>query len=62
MLINLDDFRRKKQNKANAIQLTNVPVFNRILVENNKLIGELIGSKEKVIIEHLEQKTNKRTF
>lgn len=57
MIINLDDFRKTKQlNKTNTIQMTKTPIFDRIFIENNELIGEIRGSKEKVIIEHLEQK------
>ena len=63
MIINLDDFRKTKRlNKTNTIQMTKIPIFDRIFVENNELVGEIKGSKEKVIIEHLDQKTNKRTF
>ncbi|EEM31986.1 hypothetical protein bthur0003_54990 [Bacillus thuringiensis serovar thuringiensis str. T01001] len=36
--------------------MTKIPIFERIFIENNELIGELKDSKEKVIIEHLEQK------
>lgn len=42
--------------------MTKIPIFDRIFVENNELVGEIKGSKEKVIIEHLDQKTNKITF
>ncbi|MDN4877237.1 hypothetical protein QYM23_31135 [Bacillus cereus] len=63
MIINLDDFRKTKQlNKTNTIQMTKIPIFDRIFVENNELVGGIKGSKEKVIIEHLDQKTNKSTF
>ncbi|WP_218822711.1 hypothetical protein [Bacillus cereus] len=56
MIINLDDFRRTKQlNKTNTIQMTKIPIFDRIFVENNKLIGELKEDNEKVIIKDLEQ-------
>ncbi|MDA2163844.1 hypothetical protein PDN54_27120 [Bacillus cereus group sp. Bc252] len=62
MIINLDDFRKaKKLNKINSIQMTKIPIFERIFVEDNELIGELKDSKEKVIIEHLEQK-DRSTF
>ncbi|HDR6822028.1 TPA: hypothetical protein QCV77_005635 [Bacillus thuringiensis] len=61
MIINLDDFRRTKQlNKTNTIQMTKIPIFDRIFVENNELVGEIKGSKEKVIIEHLNQKNSQR--
>ncbi|MCC2436185.1 hypothetical protein QCI42_29445 [Bacillus fungorum] len=61
MIINLDDFRKTKQlNKTNTIQMTKIPIFDRIFVENNELIGEIKGSKKKVIIEHLNQKNNQR--
>ncbi|AEA19659.1 MULTISPECIES: hypothetical protein [Bacillus cereus group] len=57
MIINLEDFRKaKKLNNINSIQMTKIPIFERIFIENNELIGELKDSKEKVIIEHLEQK------
>ncbi len=37
MIINLDKYRKIKQtNTANAIQMTKIPVFDRIFVENNK--------------------------
>ncbi|HHX7185473.1 hypothetical protein [Bacillus thuringiensis] len=63
MIINLEDFRKaKKLNNTNSIQMTKIPIFDRIFVENNELVGEIKGSKEKVIIEHLDQKTNKSTF
>ncbi|AYF84994.1 hypothetical protein P5808_26115 [Bacillus cereus] len=63
MIINLDDFRKTKRlNKTNTIQMTKIPIFDRIFVENNELVGEIKGSKEKVIIEHLDQKKNKSTF
>ncbi|MBY7115162.1 MULTISPECIES: hypothetical protein [Bacillus] len=56
MIINLDDFRKAKRlNKTNTIQMTKIPIFDRIFVENNKLIGELKGDKEKVIITDLEK-------
>ncbi|MEH7644330.1 hypothetical protein V7420_03030 [Bacillus toyonensis] len=42
--------------------MTKIPIFDRIFVENNELVGEIKGSKEKVIIEHLDQKKNKSTF
>lgn len=62
MIINLDDFRKaKKLNKINSIQMIKIPIFERIFVEDNELIGELKDSKEKVIIEHLEQK-DRSTF
>ncbi len=62
MIINLEDFRKaKKLNKINSIQMTKIPIFERIFVEDNELIGELKDSKEKVIIEHLEQK-DRSTF
>ncbi|GAB6575084.1 TPA: hypothetical protein QC443_002484 [Bacillus cereus] len=62
MIIHLDDFRKaKKLNKINSIQMTKIPIFERIFVEDNELIGELKDSKEKVIIEHLEQK-DRSTF
>ncbi|WP_186317325.1 hypothetical protein [Bacillus mycoides] len=52
MIINLDEYRKIKQNNtANAIQITKIPVFDRIFVENNKLVGEIKGGKEKVVIE-----------
>lgn len=63
MLINLDDFRKTKQrNAAKSIQMTKIPVFDRVFIENNKLVGELAGSKQKIVIEHLDQKSNKNTF
>lgn len=56
MIINLDDFRKAKQlNKTNTIQMTKVPIFDRIFIENNELVGEIKGSKEKVIIKDLEK-------
>ncbi|WAI17460.1 hypothetical protein [Bacillus cereus] len=56
MIINLDDFRKAKRlNKTNTIQMTKIPIFDRIFVENNELIGEIKGNKEKVIIKDLEQ-------
>ena len=59
MPINLDDYRKtKRQNKMHAVQMTTIPIFDRIFIENNELVGEIKGSKEKVIIKHLEQ-TNK---
>lgn len=62
MIINLEDFRKaKKLNNTNSIQMTKIPIFERIFIEDNELIGELKDSKEKVIIEHLEQK-DKSTF
>ncbi|MED2486507.1 hypothetical protein P4120_00325 [Bacillus thuringiensis] len=62
MIINLEDFRKaKKLNNTNSIQMTKIPIFERIFIEDNELIGELKDSKEKVIIEHLEQK-DRSTF
>lgn len=62
MIINLEDFRKaKKPNNTNSIQMTKIPIFERIFIEDNELIGELKDSKEKVIIEHLEQK-DRSTF
>ncbi|TNO93013.1 hypothetical protein [Bacillus sp. CD3-1a] len=59
MLINLDDFRKtKQQNPTNTIQMTKLPVFERIFVENNKLVGEIKGGKDKVVIEELEKTTH----
>ncbi|MEX0415484.1 hypothetical protein [Bacillus sp. C30] len=59
MLINLNDFRRRKQqSEANKIRMTAIPVFDRIFVENNEWVGELAGSKRKVVIEELDKKTN----
>ncbi|WP_242260747.1 MULTISPECIES: hypothetical protein [unclassified Bacillus cereus group] len=56
MIINLEDFRKaKKLNNTNSIQMTKIPIFERIFVENNELIGEIKGNKEKVIIKDLEQ-------
>ncbi|WP_180230409.1 hypothetical protein [Bacillus anthracis] len=56
MIINLDDFRKTKRlNKTNTIQMTKIPIFDRIFVENNELVGEIKGSKEKVIITDLEK-------
>ncbi|WP_231122494.1 hypothetical protein [Bacillus thuringiensis] len=41
MIINLDDFRKTKRlNKTNTIQMTKIPIFDRIFVENNELVGE----------------------
>lgn len=63
MIINLDEFRKTKQlNKTNSIQMTKIPIFDRIFVENNELVGEIKGSKEKVIIENLGKNPNKNTF
>lgn len=57
MIINLDDFRKaKKLNNTHSIQMNKIPIFERIFVQDNELIGELKDSKEKVVIEHLEQK------
>ncbi|MBJ8205481.1 hypothetical protein JDS91_30085 [Bacillus cereus] len=62
MIINLENFRKaKKLNNTNSIQMTKIPIFERIFIEDNELIGELKDSKEKVIIEHLEQK-DRSTF
>jgi hypothetical protein len=62
MIINLEDFRKaKKLNNTNSIQMTKIPIFERIFIEDNELIGELKDSKEKVIIERLEQK-DRSTF
>lgn len=59
MIINLDEYRKIKQNNtANAIQMTKIPVFDRIFVENNTLVGEIKGSKDKVVIEELEKTTH----
>ncbi|HHT7202851.1 MULTISPECIES: hypothetical protein [Bacillus] len=59
MIINLDKYRKIKQtNTANAIQMTKIPVFDRIFVENNKLVGEIKGNKQKIIIEELDKKTH----
>ncbi|MBZ4223104.1 MULTISPECIES: hypothetical protein [Bacillus cereus group] len=59
MLINLDNFRKtKQQNPTNTIQMTKIPVFERIFVENNKLVGEIKGGKDKVVIEELEKTTH----
>lgn len=62
MIINLDAFRKaKKLNNTHSIQMTKIPIFERIFVQDNELIGELKDSKEKIVIEHLEQK-DKSTF
>lgn len=59
MLINLDNFRKtKQQNPTNTIQMTKVPVFERIFVENNKLVGEIKGGKDKVVIEEFKKATH----
>ncbi|MEK4894214.1 hypothetical protein MHH74_29760 [Bacillus sp. FSL M7-0996] len=51
MIINLEEYRKIKQNNtANAIQMTKIPVFDRIFAENNKLVGEIKGGKERVVI------------
>ncbi|SCM96444.1 Uncharacterized protein BWINRASL_03523 [Bacillus mycoides] len=63
MLINLDDFRKtKQQNPTNTIQMTKIPVFERIFIESNELVGEIKGNNEKFVIEHFERETNKITF
>ncbi|MBJ8054926.1 hypothetical protein JDS87_23985 [Bacillus cereus] len=57
MIINLGEYRKIKQNHtAKAIQMTKIPVFDRIFIENDKLVGELKGGKQKIIIEELDKK------
>ncbi|WP_199426818.1 hypothetical protein [Thermaerobacillus caldiproteolyticus] len=53
MIINLDDYRKKKEKKSDHL-VVNFPVFSRITVERNKLIGELENG-QKVIIQDLEK-------
>lgn len=57
MLLNLNNFRRRKQqSEANKIRTIAIPVFDRIFIENNEWVGELRGSKKKVVIEELDNK------
>lgn len=49
MIIDLESYRNKKQDKT--IEFVSIPVFDRIYVEDGKVIGELEGSGRKVIIE-----------
>ncbi|PEQ09148.1 hypothetical protein [Bacillus toyonensis] len=57
MLINLNDFRRRKQqSEAKKNGTTAIPVFDRIFIENDEWVGELAGSKRKVVIEELDKK------
>ncbi|WP_153406488.1 hypothetical protein [Gracilibacillus oryzae] len=41
MLINLEKYKIKKQSKQDLIK---IPVYSRIYIEDNKLIGEIAGS------------------
>ncbi|KQB91930.1 MULTISPECIES: hypothetical protein [Anoxybacillaceae] len=54
MIINLDDYREKKKKKRNDRSMVSIPIFSRITVEDNKLIGELENG-QKVIIQNLEK-------
>lgn len=54
MIINLDDYRKKKKKKRNDRSMVSIPIFSRITVEDNKLIGELENG-QKVIIQNLEK-------
>ncbi|OQR53519.1 hypothetical protein [Bacillus sp. CDB3] len=59
MIINLNDCRRRKQqSEAKKIRTTAIPVFDRIFVENNEWVGELAGSKRKVVMKELDKKPN----
>ncbi|WP_378210062.1 hypothetical protein [Anoxybacteroides rupiense] len=51
MIINLDDYRKKKSNPESVVY---IPVFERIFVEGNKLMGQF-NSGKKVVIEHLKR-------
>lgn len=48
MIVDLDDYRKKKKKVVNPY--INVPVFSRVYIEDNKLIGEVTDSKQKIII------------
>lgn len=50
MLVNLEEYRIKKQMKNPTGKVVKIPVYSRIYVENNKLIGELDGSNRTEII------------
>ncbi|WP_185215638.1 hypothetical protein [Parageobacillus thermoglucosidasius] len=56
MIINLDDYRKekKKKKKRNDRPMVSIPIFSRITIEDNKLIGELENG-QKVVIQNLEQ-------
>jgi hypothetical protein len=54
MIINLDDYRKKKKKKRNDRSMVSIPIFSLITVEDNKLIGELENG-QKVIIQNLEK-------
>lgn len=47
MIVNLDEYRKKKSNSESVVY---IPVFERIFIENNKLIGQFESGK-KVVIE-----------
>jgi hypothetical protein len=53
MIINLDEYRNKRK-KRNDHLIVKIPVYSRITVEGNKLIGELENG-QKVIIQNLEK-------
>lgn len=48
MIIYLDDYRRKKTEKESFIK---IPIFKRIIVEENKLIGEMENGRKVIIDE-----------
>ncbi|MED5052657.1 hypothetical protein P9850_12615 [Anoxybacillus rupiensis] len=46
MIIHLDDYRKKKLIKEPVVY---VPVFERVFIENNKLIGQFESGKKVII-------------
>lgn len=48
MIVNIDDYRRKKSEKDSFIK---IPVFKRIFVEGTKLVGEMENGKKVIIDE-----------
>jgi hypothetical protein len=48
LILNLDNYRKSK--KRNTGKSTAIPIFTRIFLEDNKLVGEVGDSGVKVII------------
>lgn len=58
MIINLNEYRNnhRKAKKKNLSQFVKIPVYERVYMDGNKLIGECSNGYKKVIKEYNDEK------
>lgn len=52
MIINLEEHRRKRKTQTIKVEKVKIPVYVRVYMEENKLIGEFASGKTEVITDY----------